>query len=118
MPQVVGGQLGFPARADAGLRAGHHRGVVDQQVDRASGVHQTLRRGAHARQVAEVTLPANAFTSGSSTVVLDTTRSSFARVQVVSAGGQVVAFSNPVWLLQGTPPVPVPSARRAADSTG
>lgn len=62
------------------------------------------------------TLPARAFTAGTATVVLDTGRSCFARAQVVSAAGQVVAFTNPVWLLQSPPPVPVPPARRAPDS--
>ena len=62
--------------------------------------------------VTAAVLPATAFATGSSTVALDTSRSSFARVEVYTAQGRMVAFSNPVWLLKEQPPVPPAGARR------
>lgn len=61
-------------------------------------------------------LPARSFASGSATVLLDTSRSSFVRAEVV-VGDRVVAFTNPVWLLQEQPPVAPPPGRRSTDST-
>jgi hypothetical protein len=90
------------------LPSGSSVQVVQSPVDDGASLDPA------ARVVAE--LPARAFRGGTSTVVLDTTRSCFARVQVVTSSGTVVAFSNPVWLLQQQPPVPVPAARRSPDS--
>ena len=54
---------------------------------------------------------ASDFSGGVRTVALDTTTSSFARVQVVDSAGVLVACSNPVWLLRQTPPQGIPPAR-------
>lgn len=56
MAQVVGRELGLPAGADAGLRAGHDPGVVDEDVDGAVRGEEPLGEGADAVQVAEVEL--------------------------------------------------------------
>jgi hypothetical protein len=62
------------------------------------------------------TLPAAAFTTGTADVVLDTTRSSFAWVNVVSSARRTVAFTNPVYLYAEAPRLPVTPIRRAPDS--
>ena len=59
------------------------------------------------------TIPANAFTSGTSTVSLDTSVATFARVEVADPTGLVIAGSNPVWMLRAEPPTGIPDARRA-----
>jgi hypothetical protein len=55
--------------------------------------------------------PATDFSDGARTVTLDTTRSSFARVEVLDSAGVLVACSNPVWLLRETPPQAIPPPR-------
>jgi hypothetical protein len=55
--------------------------------------------------------PASDFLQGVKTVAVDTTTSSFARVQVVDSAGVLVACSNPVWLLRQTPPQGIPPSR-------
>jgi hypothetical protein len=48
---------------------------------------------------------------GQAVLALDTSTSSFVRVQVVDATGTIVGVSNPVWLLRSAPPGGVPAAR-------
>ena len=57
------------------------------------------------------TLTADSFASGTSTVLMDNSRSSFARVEVMDVTGRCIAFSNPIWLLVDSAPTPVPLAR-------
>lgn len=54
MAEVVGRELGLPAGADPGLRTGHDRGVVDDEVDGASRGGEALREPADAVEVGEV----------------------------------------------------------------
>ena len=61
-------------------------------------------------------VPATALSTGSTDVVLSTTTSTFVRVELVTAAGRVVAFTNPIWLLTRQPPVAPTTARRAPDS--
>ena len=49
--------------------------------------------------------------SGTAKLSLDTRESSFVRAEVRNAAGDVVALSNPVWLLRDQPPRPIPDAR-------
>ena len=65
-------------------------------------------------------IPAASFTTGSTTVTVDCSRSCFVRASVLDSSGRRVAFTNPVFLLQEEPPAgrAVPSARRAPDSIG
>jgi hypothetical protein len=49
--------------------------------------------------------------SGRAKLSLDTRDSCFVRTEVRDAHGEVVALSNPVWLLREAPPRPVPDAR-------
>jgi hypothetical protein len=59
------------------------------------------------------TLPASAFTTGSTTTTIDTHRSSFIRLNVLNSTGRTIAFSNPIWLLSETSRRPIPTARLA-----
>lgn len=61
--------------------------------------------------VVAATWPATAFTTGSSTVSVDNSRSSFLRTEVLDGTGKIVALSNPVWLFTSAPATPVPAAR-------
>lgn len=54
---------------------------------------------------------AGAVATGSVTLAVDTSRSCFARTQVLDLHGRVVALSNPIWLLRESPPAGVPTAR-------
>lgn len=62
------------------------------------------------------TLPDTAFSTGQATLGVDTTTSCFVRLNVIDASGRLVAFSNPVGLLQAEPTRPLPAWRRAPDS--
>ena len=53
--------------------------------------------------------------SGTVSREVDTSSDCFVRVQIRSAGGEIVAFSNPIWLLRSTPPGGIPALRRAPD---
>jgi hypothetical protein len=53
-------------------------------------------------------IAAGAFAAGPVTVPIDTTASTFARVEVRDATGLLVAGSNPVWMLRTTPPAASP----------
>jgi hypothetical protein len=55
--------------------------------------------------------PASEFAAGARLVTLDTTVSSFVRVEVVDGAGVLVAGSNPVWLLRSAPDGGIPAAR-------
>jgi len=50
---------------------------------------------------------------GSVTQSIDTSEGSFLRTQVLSASGNVVGLSNPVWLLRAAPPRGIPAPRAA-----
>ena len=54
---------------------------------------------------------ASDFATGSVAVSVDTTASTFARIEVLDSTGRVVAVSNPVWLLRADPPGGIPAAR-------
>ncbi len=68
--------------------------------------------------VAVQTLPVSAFAGGGASVTLDTSRSCFVRVDVLSSAGRTIGFSNPIYLLHEPSVRPVPTARRAVDSRG
>jgi hypothetical protein len=57
------------------------------------------------------TFPASDFTSGSVSVPVDTSASTFARTEVLDSTGRLVGASNPVWLLRADPPGGIPPAR-------
>jgi hypothetical protein len=57
------------------------------------------------------TYPASAFSTGSVTMQVVTSSSLFLRTQVVTSGGQLVAVSNPIWLLRQQPPNGIPAPR-------
>jgi hypothetical protein len=52
-------------------------------------------------------------TSGKATLNVDTNAESFVRTQVLDARGNVIALSNPAWLLRNTPPHGIPKPRAA-----
>jgi hypothetical protein len=54
---------------------------------------------------------AAALSSGSVTLPVDCTVSSFVRAQVVNSSGTIVALSNPAWLLREVPPGGIPAPR-------
>jgi hypothetical protein len=54
VPEVVGGELGLPARPHPDLRGRHDPGVVDHHVDRAAGVQEVAGEGGDAVEVTEV----------------------------------------------------------------
>jgi hypothetical protein len=58
-------------------------------------------------------VPAAAFASGPVTLPIDTSASTFTRIEVRDATGLLVAGSNPVWMLRTPPPGGIPPARRA-----
>jgi hypothetical protein len=58
-------------------------------------------------------MPAEELETGSADLSLDTSRSSFVRMEVRDASGATVALSNPVWLLRDQPPGGIPEARGA-----
>lgn len=89
-----------------GLPAGSTVQVLQGAVDYAG----TGQPAANTALVS--TLPAAAgLATGSATVTLDTAGASFARCQVLSATGTVVAVSNPVWMLTAAPAGGIPAAR-------
>jgi hypothetical protein len=57
--------------------------------------------------------PAGQFVDGAVGTALGTGGSSFVRSQLRDARGQIIALSNPVWLLRSEPPQGVPAPRRA-----
>lgn len=57
------------------------------------------------------TIPAGGLSGGTVDLPVDTGTSSFVRTEVLDSTGTVVALSNPVWLLQETPPKDIPQAR-------
>jgi len=50
-------------------------------------------------------------TGGTATIGVDASASSFVRTQVRPSAGEVVALSNPVWLLRETPAAGIPAPR-------
>jgi hypothetical protein len=55
--------------------------------------------------------PAAELASGQASLAVDTTAESFVRTQVLDSGGNVIALSNPAWLLQNMPPNDIPDPR-------
>jgi hypothetical protein len=51
--------------------------------------------------------------SGQATMAVDTSAESFVRTVVLSSSGAIVGASNPVWMLQNTPPNGIPAPRQA-----
>jgi hypothetical protein len=51
--------------------------------------------------------------SGQATLAVDTSAESFVRTVVLNASGAIVGASNPVWMLQNTPPNGIPAPRQA-----
>ena len=56
MAEVVGRELGLPARPDARLGTGHDAGVADEEVDAAAGRQEPVGEPRDAVKVAEVEL--------------------------------------------------------------
>jgi hypothetical protein len=54
---------------------------------------------------------------GGADVLLDTSASSFVRLNVLDGSGKRVGFSNPVWLLNERPPTAIPGPRLAPDTS-
>jgi len=54
MAQVVGGELCLPTRPDPRFRNGHDGGVVDHDVDGASGSEEALGESADALEISQV----------------------------------------------------------------
>lgn len=94
----------------AGLPAGSIVNVVQGSIDN----HGAQTPGPGSRIVA--TLPSSAFAGGAADVSVDTRVASFVRVEVVTEAARTVAFSNPIYLLNGSPARSVPPNRRSADS--
>jgi hypothetical protein len=57
--------------------------------------------------------PSSEFGSGSVTMPVDNSESSFVRTQVLNSSGVIVAASNPAWLLTAAPPNGIPTPRQA-----
>ncbi len=57
--------------------------------------------------------PAAKLASGAVKLSVNNHHSSFVRMQVVDEGGNVIALSNPVWLLRSAPPGGIPTPRAA-----
>jgi hypothetical protein len=55
--------------------------------------------------------PARDLAGGSVAQPIDTRQDSFVRTQVLSAAGDVISLSNPVWLLRTAPPGGIPAPR-------
>lgn len=55
--------------------------------------------------------PAAEPASGQASLAVNTTAESFVRTQVLDSGGNVIALSNPAWLLQNMPPNDIPDPR-------
>jgi hypothetical protein len=89
----------------AGLPTGSKVEVVQGPVDYTSSDPGTL--------IAQ-TLPATSFSgSGVASVIINTSASTFVRIQVRNSSGAIIGVSNPVWLLQAPPPAGIPAARIA-----
>jgi hypothetical protein len=50
-------------------------------------------------------------TAGKATLQIDTTKSSFVRVQVRNSSGAIIGISNPIWTLKSPPPGGIPTPR-------
>jgi hypothetical protein len=59
-------------------------------------------------------IPASDWRRGYIDLSIDTSAPRFVRVEIRTAAGQVIALSNPVWLLRGDPTGSVPDSRRPA----
>lgn len=61
-------------------------------------------------------LPASDWRRGYVDLGIDTSAPRFVRVEVCTAAGQVIALSNPVWLLRDDPTGDIPDSRRPTGS--
>jgi len=91
----------------AGLRSDATVQVLQGAVDYAG----TSGLAANTKVIG--TYPAADFSGGSVSQRIDTSADSFVRTQVVNNQGEVIALSNPVWLLRHPPPGGIPAARRS-----
>jgi hypothetical protein len=94
-----------------GLPSGGSVQVVQGKVDWA-GLHD-LEPASNV----VASLGAADFAGGTAGCSLDTSASSYVRVNVLDGAGRCVAVSNPVWMLTQRPPTSVPTERQAPDTT-
>lgn len=90
---------GVPPRGSLRIR----QGVVDYAGHAALTADTRIIGGYTAAELAR----------GSVRQAVDTRHSSFVRAEVLGHSGQVIALSNPVWLLRSAPPGGVPARRSA-----
>jgi hypothetical protein len=55
--------------------------------------------------------PASKLEAGTVKLSVSNSSGSFLRTQVINSAGNVIALSNPVWLLRSAPPGGIPAAR-------
>ena len=117
-------RVGKAAMGSVSVRPGvAARQLVISATDLPSGsqlrvVQGTVDYGSQVDSGAQVvaTVPARSLATGTATVQIDTSTSSFVRVELWTSAAREVAFTNPIWLLQEMPPVTPPPPRRAADT--
>jgi hypothetical protein len=91
----------------AGIPASGSVQVLRGAVDYAG------RSGLASNAVTIGSFSAAAFASGPASLTVDTSTDGYYRVVVLDALGNIVAASNPVWLLRSVPPNGIPAARQA-----
>jgi hypothetical protein len=89
-----------------GLPAGGTLRIVQGPVDLAGP-------GVPEPGTTTTSMPTSDVIDGSVSFQLDTSASTFARVEVADSTGTIVAGSNPVWMLRAEPPTGIPDARRS-----
>jgi hypothetical protein len=92
-----------------GIPAGGSLMVLQGAVDYAG----TADLADNTKVIASYSGTALAAGGGTETLAVDTTSESFAVLRVTDASGKTVATSNPVWMLQHTPPNGIPAPRQA-----
>jgi hypothetical protein len=92
-----------------GIPAGGSLMVLQGAVDYAG----TAGLADNTKVIASYSGTALAAGGGTETLAVDTTSESFAVLRVTDASGKTVATSNPVWMLQHTPPNGIPAPRQA-----
>jgi hypothetical protein len=92
-----------------GMPAGGSLMVLQGAVDYAG----TSSLTDNTQVIADYTDTDLAGNGGTETLAVDTSSESFAVLHVTDASGNTVATSNPVWMLQKTPPNGIPAPRQA-----
>jgi hypothetical protein len=92
-----------------GLPAGGSLVVLQGAVDYAG----TASLADNTQVIASYSATDLAAAGGQETLAVDTSSESFAVLHVTDAGGNTVATSNPVWMLQNAPPNGIPAPRQA-----